>query len=32
MSGIQANSKYFLILENVFALNKMVAANTIFPL
>ena len=31
MNGIQANSKYFLIFENVFALNKMLAANTIFP-
>ena len=31
MNGIQANSKYFLIFENVFALNKMLAANKTFP-
>ena len=31
MTGIQANSKHFLIFKNVFALNKMLAANTIFP-
>ena len=31
MDGIQAKSKYFLIFENVFALNKMLAANAILP-
>ena len=31
MSSIQANSEYFFIFENVFALNKMLATNTIFP-
>ena len=31
MNGIQANSKYFVIFKNVFALNKIGTANTIFP-
>ena len=31
LNGIEANTKYLLIFENVFALDKMLAANTIFP-
>ena len=31
MNVIQVNSKKFLIFENVFALNRMLAVNTIFP-
>ena len=31
MNGIQANSKYFVVFKNVFALNKIGTANTIFP-
>ena len=30
MNGRQANSKYLLIFKNIFALSKMLAANTIF--